>query len=429
MRILAMLIFLLGGAMAKDSGLDSIIINNTKIPIIYETSNALPIGSVSFIFYGAGSLYEDKIGVAAFSADILERGSEKSGEIEFAHNLESNAINISVGSGLETLSFGLDFLKEKQEIAFSLMRELLEFPNLTRKAFNQSQIALKSGLLAKENDFDYIAAKNLNALIYKGSRLEKGSLGEVSDIEKIALKDIERFIKKSLVLENLVILIGGAMDITAVKKDLVALLDFLPQGKEVARDIKIAPIAKAQNISAIKPTKQAFIYFASPFHFESYEDELHKAQVMSFIMGSSGFGSRVMEEIRVKRGLAYSAYFYNAIGNITTSTKGHLQTTLENKDEAINALKEVVAKFIKNGASERELADAKAYILGSRVLGDETLSSRLNKKFSNFNRGLPLDYDKTLTQKIKNLSLKELNEYIKSHKEVNELSFSVVVDK
>ncbi len=403
-------------------------IKGSKIPIIYEYSDLLPIGFIKVIFNGGGRLGESKIALSEFSADLLERGTKAKGELKFADELETNAIELNVDSGLETLGFSIKFLKDDQNNAIRLLGELLVDPNVTKEAFEQSKLSIQSYLLSKENDFDYIAQANLNKLIFKGTPLEYPSLGTISDINKITLNDVKAFIHNAMVLENMVILIGGDIDLESSKKSLTAILDVLPNGiKYVPK--KYLPTTKADNIVDIKPTKQATIYFASPFNFGSYEEDLHKAQVMSFIMGSSGFGSRIMEEIRVKRGLAYSAYFYNVINNVTSYAMGYLQTKLESKDEALKAVKETIAEFIKNGISQQELDDAKAYILGSRVLGDETLSQRLGKKYSNFHRNLPLDYDKTLTQKIKDLSLEELNEYIKSHKEVNNLSFSVVVDK
>lgn len=412
----------------KTENLDYLVVNGVNIPLIYEISNALPLGNISIVFYGGGKVYESKVGLSAFSADMLNRGSEKRGEIEFADALESNAISLGVSSGLESLTFDISFLSEKRGIALDLLRELLQSPNFTRSAFNQSQIALKSEILSKENNFDYIASKNLNKLIFKGTPLENASLGEISDIENIKLSDIEGFVSRVLNLENAVILVGGDFELESIKKDLVLLLSNLPRGAKIKR-AKFAPNSDAQTITTIKPTKQAFIYFASPFSFESYEKDLHKLTIMSFIMGSSGFGSRVMEEIRVKRGLAYSAYFYASVNSVTTQTAGYLQTKLENKDEAIAVLKKIIADFIKKGVTQKELDGAKDYILGSRVLSDETLNARLNKKFRNFTRNLPLNYDDEFVKKIKNLTLDELNAYINAHSEVNNLSFSVVVDK
>lgn len=413
------------GETMNDKNLTSISVNGVEIPLIFEISNALPLGNIGIVFYSGGKIYEDKVGLSTFSADMLNRGSKKRGEIDFANELESNAISLSVSGGTQGISFDLSFLKEKQDTALALFGELLQSPNMTKDAFNQSLLAIKSEILANENNFDYIAAKNLNKIMFKSTPLEKTL--DLESIEHISLSDVERFLKNALVLENAVILVGGDLDIEAIKTHLISLLSHLPKGEKVIFK-RLSPNAIPQTLVESKPTKQAYIYFASPFNFESYEKDLHKMIVMSFILGGSGFGSRVMEEIRVKRGLAYSAYFSIQVNNIIAYASGYLQTKLESKDEAIEVLRKVVSDFLRKGITQKELQSAKDYILGSRVLGSETLNQRLNKKFRNFNRNLPLNYGEILTSKIKNLSLEEMNSYIKSHSEVNNLSFSIVVN-
>lgn len=401
-------------------------VNKSKIPIIFEDSKLLPIGVIKIIFNGGGKINEKKIGLSTFSANLMGKGTKAKGEEKFANDLESKAISLNINNGIETFNFELSFLKNQEDEAIKLLGELLKNPNTTKEAYEQTKLILSSYLLSKENDFDYIANTNLNKIIFENTPLANNST--IESINKIDLNDVKEFIKNTFVLENMVILIGGDLDINKTKEKLKKIVDFLPTGEKY-KSKKYFPSENVKTITTIKPTQQAYIYFASPFNFDNYENSLHKAQVMSFIMGSSGFGSRIMEEIRVKRGLAYSAYFYNSINNVTSNTIGYLQTKLENKDKAINAVRETIAKFIKDSVTKEELNDAKAYILGSRVLSDETLNQRLNKKYINFHRGLSLDYDKTLVEKIKNLSLQELNEYIKSHKEVNNLSFSIVADK
>lgn len=424
MKIFAMLFLILNLAFGVEME-NFISVKGTKIPLIAEISNALPLGNISIIFYGGGKVYEGKAGLSAFSADLLNRGSKKKGEIDFANALESSAISLNVANGTQSLTFDISFLIEKQDEAFALLGELLNAPNFTRDAFNQSYIAMKSEILANENNFDYIASKNLNTLIFKDSPL--GGALDSTNIDEISLSDVKDFVKNALSLENAVVLVGGALDLKRVKRDLEALLESLPKGKKVAIP-RITPIQNPQSISVKKPTQQAFIYFASPFKFDSYEQDLHKMILMSFVMGGSGFGSRVMEEIRVKRGLAYSAYFSLNANNVTSYGSGYLQTSLANKDEAIKVLRAVISEFLRKGITEKELQSAKNYIIGSRVLGNETLNQRLNKKFQNFNRGLPLNYDDELVEKIKNTTLSEINAYIKAHSEVEKLSFSIVAD-
>lgn len=167
------------------------------------------------------------------------------------------------------------------------------------------------------------------------------------------------------------------------------------------------------------------MYFGAPFEVSDTKQN-YIARVMSFILGGSGFGSRMMEEVRVKRGLAYSAYMYLSVGSPVNYASGYLQTKLENKDEAIKVVKEVVETFIKDGATQEELDAAKAFLLGSEPLREETLSQRLSAKFVNYFRDMPLDQHKKELALIKDLTLEELNAYIKNHTEILKLSFSVV---
>lgn len=404
-------------------------VNNVKIPVIYEISSLLPIGFIKLVINGGGSVNEPKVGIASFSADMLERGTKERGEYGFSDALESKAISLSVDNGMESLGFSLEFLKEQESYAIALLGELLASPNLTKEAFNRTKLSISGNLLAKESDFDYIAQANLNALAFKDTPLANPRLGTLKSIESITLSDVKAFVKRTIILENMTILIGGDLDLETTKAKLSKILGILPKGAKIPQH-SFFPASTPSDIIARKPeAKQAFIYFIAPFHFDNYENSLHKSRVMSFIMGGSGFGSRIMEEIRVKRGLAYAVYFYHFVNNTTSYAFGYLQTNLSNRDAAIAAVREVVAKFIKDGATSDELSGAKAYILGSQALGDETLSQRLGKKYANFYRGLPLDYHHTLIEKINALSLDELNAYIKSHAEVNNLSFSVVVDK
>ena len=419
-------ISLMQGEELSKTELKYIDINNIQVPIIFENSSLLPIGFVSIVFNGGGSINQNKNSISTFASDMLNRGTKTKGESAFALDLESNAISLTSSATLEVLKFDLEFLKEKENIALNLLGELLNDPNISKDAFEKTKLNLNSYLLTKQNDFDYIASRNLNKIFFKGTPLER--VDSVDSINAITLNDVTNYIKSTLVLNNLVIIAGGDMDFNSISSKLKKILSPLPNGeKYVAK--KYSPSSNPETTISKNDTKQAYIYFAAPFAFESYENDLHKSQVMSFIMGSSGFGSRILEEVRVKRGLAYSAYFYNVINNVTSYASGYLQTKLSNKDSAIQVVKQTISDFISSGATKEELENAKAYILGSEPLKVETLNQRLNRKYLAFQRGLPLNYDEVILQKIKNLSLEELNSYIKSHKEILNLSISIVQDK
>ena len=146
----------------------------------------------------------------------------------------------------------------------------------------------------------------------------------------------------------------------------------------------------------------------------------------AFILGDGGFGSRLMEEVRVKRGLAYSAYAKIVLNLSNSYFKGYLQTKLSSKEEAIKVVKQEIERFVKEGVTQKELKSAKKFLLGSEPLRVETLSQRLYRSFNEFYTGKGIGFYKEQLKKIESLSLQELNDFIRQHPEIKELTFSIV---
>lgn len=413
---------LVGGSMNAETKIQSVEINGVTVPLLFEQSKNLPVGSVQLVFIGGSADGTD--GLGSLSAKILNEGTKELGSVEFAKKLESKAISLYASVGLQTLNLELSYLKEFQNDSFMLLAELLEQPNLTPQALSKVKTLTLNKLAQQEDDFDTIAEQNLYKLLFKGTPMAIPLIGDKQSVESITLQDVEKFLQRNLVLKRLIIVAGGDLQESEFKETLIKTLSKLPVG-ESKEKLWFEAIKQPDSISVKKPTQQAFVYFGSRFDNEN-KAKNYMARVMSFILGGSGFGSRMMEEVRVKRGLAYSAYMRVNVGGAAEYTSGYLQTKLENKDEAIKVVKEVIEEFVNNGVSEEELNAAKAFLLGSEPLREESLSQRLNAKFLNYFRDLPLDNHKRELEQIEKLELDELNAYIKSHKEILELSFSVV---
>jgi predicted Zn-dependent peptidase len=133
-----------------------------------------------------------------------------------------------------------------------------------------------------------------------------------------------------------------------------------------------------------------------------------------------------MEEIRVKRGLAYSAYASLSQNLSHSDIKGHLQTKIDSQDEAIELVKEVIKKFVRDGVTSNELDQAKKFLLGSEPLRRESLHQRLNRAFMIYYKGFDSNYYQDELKKIESLKIEELNSFIKSHKEIENISLSIV---
>ena len=401
-------------------------IKGVQVPIIFEEQKNLPILNLQLVFKSSGYIQDkDKSGLVSLSSKLLNEGTKELGATKFAQELEENAISLATSNGFETFVIELSNLKDQSNKALKLLTDLIKSPNFTEDTLSKLKTLQIGSLKRKENDFDYVSQNQLKSILFKDTALENPSLGTIESISKIQIKDIENFISKTVSLSNLIIVAGGDYDLKEFEELIKPLLETLEIGKE-AEDQKINIISKNEEKTLIKDTQQAYIYFGSSFNIDSKDEENYKAKVASFILGGSGFGSRLMEEIRVKRGLAYSAYGSVSINKSHTYFNGYLQTKNESSDEAKKLVSQLIAQFVTNGVTQEELNAAKNFLTGSEPLRSETLSQRLNRAFTLYYRGLEQDYSKKELEKIQELKLDDLNNYIKSHKEINNLTFSIV---
>jgi predicted Zn-dependent peptidase len=322
----------------------------------------------------------------------------------------------------------MEGLKSEFDFGLKKLKELLESPNYTEESMQKIVTQRVGMLMMTKSNFDYIASKNLKEILFKGTPLANPAYGTIESVKAITLKDIEKFLNSHLHLDNLIVIAGGDFQEDELKESLTKLLVAVPKGS-VKPLAHIEPIKKPASKTLYEDTKQAYIYFGSPYFMEANSSKKVYGRVASFILGSSGFGSRLMEEIRVKRGLAYSAYSYFEVEKSYSYFTGYLQTKLESSKEAQDAVKEILKEFVEKGVTKEELEGAKKFFLGSEPLRTETLMKKLTRDFKEYYYGLGLGYHKKELQEIEKMKLEDLNEFIKSHKEIAELTFSIVTKK
>lgn len=406
--------------------IDTIKVGGVEVPFIYERDSRLPLTNTQIIFTNSGSIKNTEIaGLASFSAKLLNEGTKKLGSSAFAEALESKAIGISAHAGVETFVIEASGLKEQYKEGMARVAELLADPNYSDETLSKIKTMTLGSLSRKENDFDYIASNELKSLLFEGGVLGQASAGTKESVAKIELKDVQNFVEENLVLSRAIVVVGGDIDVDEVKAEMQKILFRLPKGtKEEVGHFEVRE--KPTNKILKRETEQAYIYFGAPFDIRENSEDFYKAKVAVFILGTGGFGSRLMEEIRVKRGLAYSAYARLHVAKSSNYLTGYLQTKTESMDEAQQTVKEVIAAFVKKGVTKEELEQTKKFLLGSEPLRVETMSQRLSRTFLEYYKGFELGHSDRELEKIKNLKLKDLNAFIKEHKEILELTFAIV---
>lgn len=425
-KIILLLLALQGALMA--TSLKEIEIKESRIPVVFEEGKYIPIVSIQLVFKNAGHLNNTKDGLSDMSARMLNEGTAKEGSVGFATKLDAHAVDIEAHAGRETFVIEVSSLKSEFPYAVERLEELLKDPNYTQEALGQIKHQKIGWLEQKKSDFDYIAGSALRATLFKDSALAKPYDGTVQSIESMTLEEIRTFITTHLGYNNVIGVVGGDITTDEATVYLTRLLSLLPKVEE--REVENIQASDKKEVVLInEDTQQAYIYFGAPFNYSYAEKDQHKAKIAEYLLGGAGFGSRLMEEIRVKRGLTYGVYSSLVRSKSASYLSGYMQTKLSTQDEAKDLIQEVVDTFLKEGITQKELDDTKKFLLGSEPLRTETLSQRLHRAYNDFYLGRPLDFAKEQLKNIESATLDEINDFIKSHAELSNLTFSIVTKK
>ena len=410
------------------ASLEKITVKDTEVPLIFEHDTRLPIVSMQIIFKNSGHIEDGNLsGLSKLSANLMNEGTKTLGSSAFASALEAKAIHISTSTGTETMVMELSCLKEQFDEGVMRMVSLLQDPNFSEKALDKIKTKAIGELKRRESDFDYVASNALKALQFPDTPLAYPADGTIALIKSITLEDIKAYLKKRFVRERVIAVVGGDLSKDQAEKAVSKIVAVLDKG-EAGSMLSVETNPKIEEETLKRVTEQAYIYFGSPYHMQVSDEDYYKARVATYILGAGGFGSRLMEEIRVKRGLAYSAYARVNVSKSHALFSGYLQTKIDSQKEAQSTVKEVIADFVKNGVTQEELDQAKKFLLGSEPLRVETLSQRLSRTFLEYYRGQGLGYSEKELKMIAALKLEDLNTFIKKHSEINDLSFAIVTE-
>ncbi|EAL5903338.1 insulinase family protein [Campylobacter lari] len=396
--------------------------NETKIDIIYEYENELPVVFFKLIFKNSGKIAEKhNRGCASMLARLLNEGSND----EFFKSLEYRAIELYAKASFEHFQISIKCLKEHFDFALEKLQELFLNVRFEEKILQRLKTLALGELASLNTDYDYQAKRLLNKNVFKDEIFASGLDGTKESIEKISLKELQDFMSENLLLDNALFVFGGDIKEDEVKIKVEKICQILKRNApNQNKSYKL--VDESIEVSEQKNTEQAYIYFCSPFNIQINDEKMYLAKLALFILGQGGFGSRLMEEVRVKRGLAYSAYAMLDVNLNYSRVFGYLQTKNESSNEAKALVKEVFENFVQNGVNEKEFQLAKQFLVGSMPLRYENLAKRLDIMLNEYLYGLKLGNLKEEMQKIKNTNLDELNDFIKAHSEITKVSFASI---
>jgi zinc protease len=369
--------------------------------------HSIPFLSLALHFKGGSALDPaGKEGVAHMVSGLLDEGAGDLDSQAFRTELEDRAIRLAFEANRDSFTGQLKTLTEHRDRAFELLRLALTQPRFDAEPVERIRHQIQADLRRRAEDPDHVVSRTWFETAFPEHPYGKPVEGTPDSVANIATADLRQFVGARLAKDNLVV--GVAGDVTA--EQLGRLLDRafgdLP-ATSAAIDLPRATPATDGMIVVRRDVPQSRVLFGQEGVARD-DPDFYAAYVANHILGGGGFGSRLTEEVREKRGLAYSVYSYLYPMDHAPLWLGGLGTANAAVGESIRVVRAEVARMAAGDIDAATLADAKTYITGSfplRLTSNDQIASMLVSMQVN---DLGIDYIERRNDYIEAVSLADV---------------------
>lgn len=330
--------------------------------------HSVPVIALQFSFRGAGAVHDppDKQGLAQLASNTMDEGAGAFDSQSFQKELRDLSIDLHFTSSRDHFGGVLKTLTKYKGRAFGLLHLALTKPRFDEEPVARMRRANQSRIRRALSDPGWIAARIMNDKAFGDHPYAQNSGGTLSTLENITPQDLHSF-TKTLSRNRLVVSAAGDITAAALGSVLDQIFGALPEsgGQDAGPDAVLHNQGKIFVYE--KDIPQSVIEIMQP-GIDERDPDYHTAQVMNFILGSAGFGSRLMKEIRETRGLTYG--IYSGLVNLDRFNGLSVSTSTENANAALMLalIKDEWHKMGEAPPTEEELETAKSYLIGSLPL-------------------------------------------------------------
>jgi zinc protease len=383
--------------------------------------------------FSAGSAYDaESPGIAGLTSSMLSKGAAGLNADQIAEAFESVGADFSTSTGQDMTSISLRTLTldEQLDTAMQTWLKVIEKPEFPTADFDRLKKQALVALQAEKQDPGAIANKAFYKNLYADHPYGQPQNGTEESINALTTEDLKAFYKQYFVNQNAQLALVGSIDRKQAEEIALRVSKALLSGErgvgKKAADIPVVkPLDAAKIVRIPFPSTQAHIMIGQPGDKRGDKDYF-SLYLGNHSLGGSGFTSRLMKEVRVKRGLSYSVYSYFLPMKEYGPFLMGLQTKLAQTDEAIKVARDVLEKFQKEGPSEEEIEASKINISGGFPLRTASNSDILGYIEMIGFYGLPLDYLDTFTKTVNDTTLANVQDAFKRRVNTDKLLTVIV---
>jgi zinc protease len=416
------LTFMLTPANAESKVQEVVSPNGIKAWFIPEPS--LPLVSIIFSFQG-GTAYDplQKQGLAAIASQMLMEGTAKLSSTEFKHYLIDNAIQVSFTATPDRLIGSLRVSLKKLPQAIEVLRDIFIATRLDPVDFERIKRNHKASLENALKNPETQAIILHNKMIVGDHPYSHFGNGLPEMLKNITSQDLRTYYKDTFNRDSLVVGVCGKLSTQELGKLLDQLFAELPDKSTISSLPEVHANFTPRRETVPTPNPQAVVHFSHP-GLAHNDPDFMKLYLLNHIIGGDT-SSRLWKEIREKRGLAY--YVGTGLGALDKLKllSGSLGSETTKVNSAIQLVQQVWQEVKKDGVTQTELDNAKAYMIGAFPMNFTSSISIANVLHSYQRYGLNPDYMQKRAEIINAITLQDINAFARKFIDPNKLVFTI----
>ncbi|TAK91457.1 MAG: insulinase family protein [Burkholderiaceae bacterium] len=367
--------------------------------VLFVQADAIPMLDIQ-VDFDAGARFDPpgKSGLAQLVQDLIGKGTPDLDEQQFEERLADLGTEMGGGAQMDRSSHTLRTLTDPtvRTAAIALFAQALHHPTFPEDVLAREKTRSIAALKEAHTRPDQIAARRFYALLY-GNHPYAAEPTEQS-VAAITRNDLENFYRNTHSAARAVVSMIGAIDRSQAEAIAEQLTRDLPAGSDLPTPA--APAAtRAQTEHIAHPAQQSHILIGLPAVVRG-DPDYFALLVGNHVLGGGGFTSRLMREVREKRGLAYSVYSYFSPMKQAGPFVIGLQTQRAQTDAALAIVNQTLREFLQQGPSAAEVRAAQNNLVGGFPLLIDNNHKLLQNLATIGFYGLPLDYLDHWTEKI-----------------------------
>lgn len=336
------------------SGIEAWLIEEKSAPSI----------AMSVVFKGGRASDPKRLtGISSLATDLMTEGAGRLKSEQFQEILAEKAIGISFGSSTDTLSAGLETLRDNKEEAFELFRLALTEPRFDRKDIRRRKDRMYASIEARKGSPNALAGERWAKLVYKDHPYAD-LLPTAKTVGAITRANLRSFVKHRFARDNMVIGVAGNISAEELEPLLEKTFSGLPEKAKYRKVPPYTPELSARVDVLTMDIPQSAVLFGHQ-GFARNDPDFYAAMLVNYSFGGGSFASRLFSEVREKNGLAYSVGTGLSPSQASPMFIGSVGSDNAKLSGAIDIIRREWQKMAESGPTAEELKDAKTYLTGS----------------------------------------------------------------